>query len=140
MTLVEADEDDFLLPDPKISGYLARSILKVEPGTVTEEGMKRISKRKSTFEIFFFELKGNTLFYRSFKEQKENLYNITYKLNLSDVQFATFNETEQEIVLNVQMHEHLVRLRRPKEFPVTEDCLSLNRWYSALRELRIQFV
>eukprot|EP00924_Labyrinthula_sp_SR-Ha-C_P016759 augustus_masked-scaffold_6-processed-gene-14.62-mRNA-1 protein AED:0.16 eAED:0.30 QI:0/0/0/1/1/1/3/201/695 len=131
---IDAYDEDFLLPADRveISGYLERMPMRVV-GQITTEKMKQLLKKNfgvGNFKKKFFELKGNTLFYR----RDENIvqgkvYNLTYKLALADIHSIIYSRSKEELVLNVQMHEHIIRLRQPKNKDGVQR-RSLQKWLS----------
>ena len=85
------------------------------------------------YKTKYFELKGQTLFFRkneSFKQGK--IYNLTYRLPLSEVQSAMYLRSRQELILNVEMHEHCVILKMRKNPPGRTR--SLQKWLSVFEE------
>lgn len=131
---VSADDNDFLLDQVDLGGYLERSARAIPKGIdhMTDELLdKEIrTKRSVTFKKKYFELKGHTLFFRKQKTLSEkSLFKITYKIDLRNVTSAIFYPNFDEIVLNQEIDGHITRLRLPREGTIIQDNPSLAQWY-----------
>jgi len=108
---VEADDTDFLLDEAQVCGYLNRCAVRINED-ITPEQMAKLVKRKGDFKQKYFELKGETLFYRKNKVlRKGQTYGLTYKICLDSVYQAVYVKSVNELLLNLIEDGHVVRLR-----------------------------
>lgn len=136
---VEADDADFLSDHVELSGHLDRCAVKTS-GDISNSEMASIARRPGLFKTKYFELKGDTLFYRKHQEVPKGVtYNLTYKLSLDTVYAAVYVKSQGELVLNVQEESHVVRLREPAGGSPDLFVVRLRKWIRALRDHEIPF-
>ncbi|GBG33542.1 Protein C2-DOMAIN ABA-RELATED 1 [Hondaea fermentalgiana] len=136
---VEADDADFLSDHVELSGHLDRCAVKVS-GDISNADMASLARRRGVFKTKYFELKGDTLFYRKHQEVPKGVtYNLTYKLSLDTVYAAVHVKSLNELVLNVQEESHVVRLREPMNPPPGLFVVRLRKWIRAIRDHEIPF-
>lgn len=135
---VDARDTDFLSDDVEVAGHLDRCAVKVR-GEVANADMAAMAKRRGTFKTKYFELKGDTLFYRKHRVVPKGVtYNLTYKLSLDCVYAAVFVKSANELLLNAQEESHVVRLREPTSGGDQGD-RSLKTWIKHIRQHEIPF-
>ena len=134
---VDADDQDFLSSKVELAGHLDRSAVKVS-SEISNSEMAHLSKKRGNFKTKYFELKGDTIFFRRHKEvPKGVVYNLTYKIQLCNVYSAVYVPKNHELLLNVQEECHVIRLREsPRSFPDLDSngANALAKWIRALKK------
>ncbi|CAK9023295.1 N-terminally processed] [Durusdinium trenchii] len=137
---VEADDTDFLQTKVELSGHLDRYAVKFTSEEVSNATLANLAKKRGHFKTKYFELKGDTLFYRKHEKVPKGVtYNLTYKVDLSCVYSAVFVASYNELLLNVHEESHIVRLREPNLGKKTKDNTPLRKWIRALKKHDIPF-
>jgi len=138
-TLVCGDDEDFLIEEPLICGHLARYAVKAGP-QLTDTDMEKESTRKGTFRQKWFELKGNTLFYRKNQVVSSGaLYATSFKIPLENIVGAIYFVERDELILNQQAEGCMTRLRMMATDKDEDDDAeggsnpSLAKWVEALK-------
>ncbi len=130
---VEAEDEDFLQDKVALAGHLDRCAVKVK-GDTSDAAVAAIAARRGEFKTKYFELKGETFFYRKHKTVPKGVtYNLTYKLCLEDIFSAVYVKEQGELLLNMQDEAHIVRLRDPHG-PDAEGGASIKDWVKVLTE------
>eukprot|EP00511_Aplanochytrium_stocchinoi_P009141 CAMPEP_0204870236 /NCGR_PEP_ID=MMETSP1348-20121228/31893_1 /ASSEMBLY_ACC=CAM_ASM_000700 /TAXON_ID=215587 /ORGANISM="Aplanochytrium stocchinoi, Strain GSBS06" /LENGTH=529 /DNA_ID=CAMNT_0052023941 /DNA_START=15 /DNA_END=1604 /DNA_ORIENTATION=- len=131
-TPVDASDTDFLMDEIDVSGYLDRHAVGNKEN-LTVEKLGAMAKKSGSFKTNYFELKGQSLFFRQNKEKPESkVYALTYKTRLLDVSTAVYCRSQQEIILNVQAENHIIRLRKCKNN--VGETKSLQAWFQVFAE------
>ena len=99
---MDADDTDFLSQEVELRGFLDRCAVKM-PGEISNVRMAALAKRRGNFKRKYFELKGETLFYRKHQTVPQGFtYNITFKVDLASVYSGVLARDHRELLLNVQ--------------------------------------
>jgi hypothetical protein len=144
-TLVSGEDEDFLIEEAELSGYLARFAVKAPErngvSAVTDTDMEKESAKKGTFRQKHFELKGNTLFFRKNKlVSAGSLFAVSFKIPLANVLGAIYFVEREEIILNQQAEGCMTRLRlmatdvdEDEDNPSAQANPTLAQWLDALK-------
>jgi hypothetical protein len=116
MIPVHADDEDFLVDRVDLCGHLSRCAFKApmknKVYNVTDSDMEAQAGTRGAFRVKYFELKGNSLFFRSNKEiSKSSMFALTYKIPLNTVVGAIYFVEKDELILNQQESGFCTRLR-----------------------------
>jgi len=131
---VDADDTDFLSDKVELSGHLDRCAMKAS-SDISPREMAAMAKKRGNFKTKYFELKGDTIFYRKHDVIPKGVtYNLTYKINLDTVFGAIYVKSANELLLNIQEANHVVRLREPANVSSDQLVVKLRKWIQVLKE------